>query len=376
MSILTLKGVPKLPVNITSDIALKIYKKLAEVNIKVGKLNSELQHSIINDNFINIMSMRESLESTKIEGTQVTFDEVLEEKMDKKQSNEVTEVLNYMNALSYGYNEIKVNNTPISEKLIKELHNILLSGTRGKEKNPGNFRKIQNFIGPDNKIENATYVPIDANMIGEYMTNLEYFINGIEHSSLKEKEGGHYFNYYTDPLIRTAITHAQFESIHPFLDGNGRLGRILIILTLVSANVIDKPVFFVSEELEKEKSRYYDLLNGIRTKTPDWEGWIMFFLNASERMIDSILMKISMSEELYFKGIRMLKTDSEKKIWFITFQEPKITVAKASKITGFTQPTVRKALKKLAENDLVYEEKSKQRNKNYNNYELLRIINN
>ncbi|UXV31680.1 Fic family protein [Mammaliicoccus sciuri] len=373
---MTLKGVPKLPVNITSDIALKIYKKLAEVNIKVGKLNSELQHSIINDNFINIMSMRESLESTKIEGTQVTFDEVLEEKMDKKQSNEVTEVLNYMNALSYGYNEIKVNNTPISEKLIKELHNILLSGTRGKEKNPGNFRKIQNFIGPDNKIENATYVPIDANMIGEYMTNLEYFINGIEHSSLKEKEGGHYFNYYTDPLIRTAITHAQFESIHPFLDGNGRLGRILIILTLVSANVIDKPVFFVSEELEKEKSRYYDLLNGVRTKTPDWEGWIMFFLNASERMIDSILMKISKSEELYFKGIRMLKTDSEKKIWFITFQEPKITVAKASKITGFTQPTVRKALKKLAENDLVYEEKSKQRNKNYNNYELLRIINN
>ncbi|MDK6297386.1 Fic family protein [Staphylococcus caprae] len=373
---MTLKGIPKLPIEIDDKIALKIYRKIAVINGKIGRLNSELNHSIINDNFINIMSIRESLESTKIEGTQVTFDEVLEEKMDKNPSNEVKEVLNYMDALSYGFEQITTHNRPLSTKLIKELHTILLTGTRGKDKNPGNFRKIQNFIGPDNKIENATYIPIEANLIEEYMTNLEYFMNGMEHQSLKEEPFKTYFNYNADPLIRTAISHAQFESIHPFLDGNGRLGRILIILMLVNAKTIEKPVFFVSEELEKEKARYYDLLNGVRSEKSDWQGWITFFLQATERMIDSILLKISNSESLYLTGANLLHTSSEKLIWFITFQEPKITVRRASEITKLSQPTVRRALKKLAELDLIYEEKSKKRNRTYNNYELLRIINN
>lgn len=372
---MTLKGINKLPVMVNDKVAIKIYKKVAKIGNKIGKMNSELTHSVINDNFINVMSMRESVESTRIEGTQVTFDEVLNEKMQKSKSNEVIEVLNYMEALNYGYNKIKNENMPITSKLIKELHSILLNGTRGKEKDPGNFRKIQNFIGPDSNIENATYIPIDANEIDDYMTNLEYFMNGFQHSSLIRNSNDTYFNFDSDPLIRTAITHAQFESIHPFLDGNGRLGRILIILMLVNAEVIDRPVFFVSEELEKEKARYYDLLNGVRAKDSDWEGWITFFLDATERMLDSILLKINKSEELYKKGVRLLKTDSEKMIWILTFQEPKITVKRASDITKFSQPTVRKALKKLAENDLIYEEKSKKRNRSYNNYDLLRIIN-
>ncbi|EHJ07958.1 Fic family protein [Staphylococcus simiae] len=372
---MTLKGIEKLPVSVSNSVALKIYIKVSEINMKLGKMNSELSHAIVNDNFINIMSMRESLESTKIEGTQVTFDELLEEKMEKRQSNEVKEVLNYMDALTYGYDQIKNKNMPISSNLIKKLHAILLEGTRGKEKDPGNFRKIQNFIGPDNKIENATYIPIEANQIDDYMTNLEYFMNGLEHNSLVVNTNDTCFNFDADPLIRTAITHAQFESIHPFLDGNGRLGRILIILMLVNTGVIDKPVFFVSEELEKEKARYYDLLNGVRSKNSDWEGWIMFFLNASERMINSILKKIEKSEKLYTNGVKRLKAKSEISLWFLMFQEPKITVKRASEITSYSQPTVRRALKKLAELDLIYEEKSKKRNRSYNNYELLRIIN-
>lgn len=375
MIILTLRGVEKLPIAVKDRVALKIYIKVSEINGKLGKMNSELSHAIINDNFINIMSMRESLESTKIEGTQVTFDELLDEKMGRKQRNEVKEVLNYLDALNYGYDQIKNKNMPISTNLIKKLHAILLEGTRGKEKDPGNFRKIQNFIGPDNKIEHATYIPIEAHKIDDYMTNLEFFMNGLQHNSLFVDNDKTYLNYDADPLIRTAITHAQFESIHPFLDGNGRLGRILIILMLVNAGVIDKPVFFVSEELEKEKARYYDLLNGVRTKQSDWEGWIMFFLNATERMINSILKKIEKSEELYRKGVALLKNESEIKLWYLTFQEPKLTVKRAAAITSYSQPTVRRALKKLAENDLVYEEKSKKRNRSYNNYELLRIIN-
>lgn len=371
---MTLKGIPKLPLVISDVAALKIYKKLASINTKIGKLNSELAHTVINNNFINIMSMHESLESTKIEGTQVTFDEVLEEKMDKRPSNEVKEVLNYMEALQYGYDQIKNHNMPLTSKLIKTLHSILLKDTRGKDKHPGNFRKIQNFIGPDNKIEHATYIPIEAQLIDEYMTNLEYFMNGEAHRSLFTTDNLTYLNYDADPLIRTAITHAQFESIHPFLDGNGRLGRILIILMLVNAGVIDKPVFFVSKELEREKTRYYDLLNGVRSKKSDWEGWINFFLQATERMVTEILDKLSKSEALYTHGIKMLNTESERMIWFLTFQEPKLTVKRANLVTDYSQPTVRRALKKLASLDLVYEEKSKKRNKSYNNYELLRII--
>ncbi|MDT3879147.1 Fic/DOC family N-terminal domain-containing protein, partial [Staphylococcus aureus] len=142
MIILTLRGVEKLPIAVKDRVALKIYIKVSEINGKLGKMNSELSHAIINDNFINIMSMRESLESTKIEGTQVTFDELLDEKMERKQRNEVKEVLNYLDALNYGYDQIKNKNMPISTNLIKKLHAILLEGTRGKEKDPGNFRKI------------------------------------------------------------------------------------------------------------------------------------------------------------------------------------------------------------------------------------------
>lgn len=119
MIILTLRGVEKLPIAVKDRVALKIYIKVSEINGKLGKMNSELSHAIINDNFINIMSMRESLESTKIEGTQVTFDELLDEKMERKQRNEVKEVLNYLDALNYGYDQIKNKNMPISTNLIK-----------------------------------------------------------------------------------------------------------------------------------------------------------------------------------------------------------------------------------------------------------------
>ncbi|WRM78726.1 Fic/DOC family N-terminal domain-containing protein [Staphylococcus aureus] len=116
---MTLRGVEKLPIAVKDRVALKIYIKVSEINGKLGKMNSELSHAIINDNFINIMSMRESLESTKIEGTQVTFDELLDEKMERKQRNEVKEVLNYLDALNYGYDQIKNKNMPISTNLIK-----------------------------------------------------------------------------------------------------------------------------------------------------------------------------------------------------------------------------------------------------------------
>nr|WP_255460141.1 MULTISPECIES: Fic family protein [unclassified Gemella] len=190
-----------------------------------------------------------------------------------------------------------------------------MNNARGTTSNKEEFRKIQNFIGSDKKIENAVYIPIDSNEIPVYMTNLEYFINEEKHRDFEVdvKEDSTIFDHSVDSLLRIAIMHAQFESIHPFLDGNGRLGRILIALMAVKENIIEFPLFFVSEELEKERIRYYNSLNATRADNPDWISWIYFFLNASERMSNKIIEEIESSEQLAKYGISKCQTEIQKK---------------------------------------------------------------
>jgi Fic family protein len=276
---MAIEGIELLPPKVSTKEALDLYKKVADIKSAIGRLNAELNHSIIDKNIIQIFSLQESVQSTRIEGTQVTFADMIEQATNEKKSKEVIEVLNYRKALRRGIELLKAGN-PISSKMIRELHSILMSGeTRGTTSASGEFRKVQNFIGPDKKIENATYIPISAEKISDYMTNLEYYINGEVHSSFPtfdEYEEYEVFDQNVDTLIKTAIIHAQFESIHPFLDGNGRLGRILIILCFMMDDLINEPVFFISEELEKERLRYYNRLNGVRGDNPDWITGLTF----------------------------------------------------------------------------------------------------
>ena len=210
------------------------------------------------------------------------------------------------------------------------------------------------------------------------MQNLEYYINRHPYNEPLAtnhiNKNDYIFTENSDPLIKTAIIHAQFESIHPFLDGNGRLGRILIVLFLIQSKTITHPFFFVSEELEKEKARYYDMLNGVRGNNPNWGDWILFFLNACNRMAERINRKLDAAEHLAKQGLSQCTTESEKRVWIYTFSDP-FTIAKTvSENVSISPNTARNALNSLAEKKLLYADSDIKRNKKYRNYDLMRIL--
>ncbi len=373
---MAIEGINKLPVKLTSKEALSLYKKLAEVNKVLGRLDAVLSSSIVNTSILSLLSYNESVQSTRIEGTQVTFHEIMESSRIGAKNWQQREVLNYKKAIDEGFKDIR-NGDPISTRLLKRLHKILMSdAARGTTANGGEFRKIQNFIGPDNKIEHASYIPIKANEIGDYMTNLEFFANNESHKSLEVEELGEcdYINYDSDPLLRIAVVHAQFESIHPFLDGNGRLGRILIALMAVKEHLLDYPVFFVSEELEKERIRYYNALNAVRGLEPDWMPWLNLFLNASEEMAINILKKINNADKHARSGLDFCKTQTQKDVWLSTFNLPIATPRQLSELTGYHPATVKKSLDYLVEKGLLDRDNTVKRNIPYYNYDLIRVI--
>jgi len=372
---MAIKGVSKLLVSVSESDAIKIFEILAETNLKMGQIKTKFDCSIVSNPLVQVLTLSESVQSTRIEGTQVTFSDMIEEKNKKHSRWEIIEVTNYQTALNQGADRIS-QGYPISTRLIKELHKILMDRGSGTAQASGEFRKIQNFIGPTNRIEDAVYLPVEANKIDSYMENLEFFINGEKHSSFenKTKDNTFVFDYKAQPLIKTAIMHAQFESIHPFLDGNGRLGRILVALNLIKEDLISEPIFLVSEELEKEKSRYYDLLNGVRGDNPDWAPWIIFFLNACKRMSENLLKKLGEVDKLAREGLSKCNTKTEEEVWIFSFSEPVTTAPEVAKKVGISANTARKALGSLSEAGLIYADKYAKRNKRYRNYDLVRIL--
>ncbi|MBN2959203.1 MAG: Fic family protein [Streptococcus gordonii] len=373
---MVLRGIKKLPVLLDDKQALMLYKRLANVNRVLGKLDAVLESSIVNTSILSLLSYNESVQSTRIEGTQVTFHEIMENVKSGAKNWQQKEVLNYKQAIDLGVDKLK-RGEAISTRFLKELHKILMSDeARGTTSNGGEFRKIQNFIGPDKNIENASYIPIGANEIGDYMTNLEFLINGEYHSSLAIDDSREYITYDSDTLLRIAVAHAQFESIHPFLDGNGRLGRILIALMSVQEGLLNHPIFFVSEELEKERIRYYNALNATRGDEPDWIPWLTLFLNASEQMAKNILNKIHNADEHARKGLAICQTETQQKVWLSTFRSPVATASHLSEMTGYHSATVKKALDFLVSKSLLDKDNTVKRNIPYYNYDLIRVIQN
>lgn len=373
---MVLNGIVNLPVAVSKGKSIEIYKQLANTNLAIGKMDSLIRYSIVNDSLLSLLSFNESVQSTRIEGTQVTFHNFMENK-DKKELNwQEKEVSNYHEALMYGISQITEHQMPISTRLIKELHKMLMDGARGTSSSSGQFRKIQNFIGPNDKIEDAVYVPVSPNEIDKFMENLDFFINGENHSSFvhetdPEKE---FFDYNSSPLLKMAIAHAQFESVHPFLDGNGRLGRILLVLISVKEKLVSSPIFFVSEELEKERIRYYNSLNATRGQDSEWSVWLLFFLQASERMANNIISKLNDVDSLARKGLEACETDMQKNIWMITFSYPVSTAKQISDRLNIHPSTAKKGLDYLVSKNMIDKDLSKKRNQKYYNYDLLRTI--
>lgn len=349
-----------LPIEIPTDDLIGTMKLETEARVKIERYNSVLERSPIRDEIFLMFSLDESLQSTRIEGTQTTFDEVLSSEITGDTKVDVVEVLNYMEALHQG--EKLLNNLPISTRMLLALHKTILSNSRGENRNPGEYRKIQNFIGISSKIEDAVYIPPEANLLSDYISNLENYINNDE---MDDKLGY---------LVKAAIIHAQFESVHPFLDGNGRMGRILIVLYLLSKKIINKPTFFISQELEKNKYKYYALLNNLRNDNPRWKEWITFFLQASIDQAEYYIIKLEKIEDLYSEMLKIaeknnVRTDLIKYI----FKAPVFDISTVQQKLGISYNTVRNNVNKLIEVGKIYQDDRK-RNKTYRFYDLLDIM--
>ena len=214
--------------------------------------------------FVSMYVRQEAVLSSQIEGTESSLDDVLTFELDPTTSPspaDVVEVENYVRAIYYGLDRIKV--LPLSLRLIREIHGVLLEGVRGADKLPGEFRSSQNWIGPANAtLDRATFVPPPAHEMWQSLDNFERFL----HDDM------------FPPLIHAGIAHAQFETIHPFLDGNGRVGRLLITLLLCHRGVLRQPVLYLSLFLMRNRGEYYARLSGVHDRG-DWEGWLAYFLH-------------------------------------------------------------------------------------------------
>lgn len=254
------------PASLPPDPPLAFDAKLATVlagaGTALGRLDGVAATLPNPDLFVAMYVRREAVLSSQIEGTQSTLDDVLAFEIDPGRPSlprDTKEVVNYINAMNYGL--ARLGSLPLSLRLLREIHEHLMSETRGANKSPGQFRESQNWIG-SGKLAEATFVPPPPTDMKAALGDLENFM----HDS-----GG------LDPLIVCALAHAQFETIHPFLDGNGRVGRLLITFLLCHENVLQRPVLYLSHYLKQHRASYYDRLMAIRF-AGDWEGWLRFFL--------------------------------------------------------------------------------------------------
>ena len=237
---------------------------LSRADQAVGRLDGVTRTLPNPDLFVAMYVRREAVESSQIEGTQSTLEDVLAFELDPRRRDvpqDVEEVVNYVRAMNYGLERLAT--LPLSLRLIREIHAELLSGARGADKLPGEFRRSQNWIGPGGaSLSQATFVPPPVPEMTKALHDLENFLH---------EEGD------LPVLVRCGLVHAQFETIHPFLDGNGRVGRLLIAFQLVHASVLHRPLLYISHYLKRHRAEYYDRLGAVR-QDGGWDGWLRFFL--------------------------------------------------------------------------------------------------
>ena len=307
---------------------------LEKASISLGELNSFARLVPNIDLFIQLHVTKEAVISSRIEGTQTNIDEALmpEEEISPERRNDWLEVRNYSEAMKNAIKELE--HIPLSSRLLCKTHERLLSGVRGKHKMPGEFRTSQNWIGGAS-LSDAVFIPPAHTYLNELMGDLENFL--------------HNENIHVPALVRIGIAHYQFETIHPFLDGNGRIGRLLITLYLVSQKILHQPLLYLSVFFEKNKSLYYDNLTRVREKN-DLMHWLKYFLTGMDETARqssntlSDILKLKEQLENAMRNAAGRRTQSALILLTHLFKEPFISVRQAEEICN---------LSKKAANDLV-----------------------
>ncbi|KKT26379.1 MAG: hypothetical protein UW11_C0014G0004 [Parcubacteria group bacterium GW2011_GWA2_43_9b] len=319
----------------------KMQTLLSEADRALGGLNVVADLLPDSNYFILSYLRKEATLSSKIEGTKATFVDVAKAQVgvvDEETPNDYREIINYIDAINYGLRRIRKEEFPFSLRLLREIHAKLLSGVRGQHKTPGEFRKSQNWIGGAS-IRTAHYIPPAAEEIWKSLDNFEKFIHDTRPMPA---------------LIKIGIIHSQFETIHPFLDGNGRMGRLLITLLLCHYKILNKPTLYLSEYFSIFRSDYYDRLNAVHEKG-DFEGWLKFFLEGVALVAveaTQTARKINSLKEEGIKKISCLSSQSSKRAISLIeklFSQPVMTVNDVAKGIGITFANANNLVRKMEE---------------------------
>ena len=335
---------------------------LVRANKQIAVLEGIATHIPNVNLFVSMYVRKEALMSSQIEGTQATLEDILDPMIDKNANRNVADVINYIAATEYAIK--RLNELPLCNRLIKETHAILMEGVRGQEKSPGEFRHSQNWIGGQgSNLKTAMYIPPTSEDMIEAMSDLEKYINGDDD---------------LDVLIRAGLIHYQFETIHPFLDGNGRMGRLLITLFLMEKKVLTTPALYISYFLKMNRIDYYDRMTEVRNKG-NYEQWVKFFLRAIyESALDAT--------ETIDKLTRLHDANAEKfasfgrasvnagKLFSYLEANPIIEIQNTAAALCLAYNTTASAVKRLCEAGILEEVSGNQRNRLFSYKDYLDIL--
>jgi Fic family protein len=353
-----------LPPNPSVKMDEAMNQLLSEANIALGRLDT-MGYLLPNIDYIIAMYVRkEALLSSQIEGTQASLDDIFEYEshVPVKNIQDVEEVVNYIKALNHGLKRLK--EFPMSLRLIKEIHNILLSQTRGMDKTPGEFKRSQNWIGPaGSTLKNASFIPPPPAETLDAMGELELYLHNTDKLPI---------------LIICALIHYQFETIHPFLDGNGRVGRLLITFYLCWKQVMQKPLLYLSYYFKLHRQEYYDRLNLVREKG-DYEQWIHFFLKGviwtSESALDTIKQVLALADT-HKKRLIKEKISSPLAIGLLDylFVKPHVSTHEVAEHFQMSFQTAQTLINHFVKMEILREITGKKRDRRYSYWQYLEYL--
>lgn len=331
-----------LPPNPPITISDALLAKLIEANQQIAFLDGLSARIPSMKLFVSMYIRKEALLSSQIEGTQCTLDDILNPFLDENVNRDVSDVINYIKATEYALQRLQ--EMPLCNRLIREIHKVLLSDTRGAEKNPGEFRYSQNWIGGQGStLRTARYIPPNPENMHEAISQLEKYIHAED--SL-------------NPLIQAALIHYQFETIHPFLDGNGRIGRLLITLFLMEKNVLSTPALYISYYLKLNRVEYYDRMTEVR-RTGDYEQWIFFFLQAFTDSARDAITAIDQLTALHQESVNTINSFTQRQqknlLKLLSYLEahPIIDISQTADALDLSYNTVAKSITTLMDKGLL-----------------------